>query len=730
MSSALANAAPLKAEIRLAEAVSLFEADLSTEQKATFRSYRSQSCKSPPDIHDVMRLTAEIDRHTSSKLGGGRCFGPRLTNALQAVQQFAALGDIIVGGAQNIIASGVWSLVRMTLLLVSINDSDMKTYQSELEGWGNSIKEEVSLLMGQNIGEQSSRLKALSRFSESESRRQRLKAHVRVLDSCSTYDYQTTWKEIRKVGNTTLFDETPEYQNWKAGADSCTLACTGKLGSGKSVLLANIVDDLHLHVQNLTMVEQLIDETASVLDFEGIVMVLQRALPLDFKAYFVLDGLDECDELQRRILIQQLRKLQDEFALLICVSFRLEADNALRLGSEQFAKHSTIAVPEDNPDIVTFISAELERCIKSGKLTIGNPTLILEIEDALLQGAQGMFLWVALQIESLCAAKTDEAIRQALADLPKDLPETFSRVLQRSGESGKQYQMRTFELVTVAHRPLTTEELRESLSVVPGDAVWNPARLLNDVYSVLACCGSLISVDEEASTSRRQPNYNIGKVLADASKHVKSPSVDQFQFYSYAKSYWLQHAQCISTHEPVIYNLLLKLLKQGIVVMNTRDDGVRTLLLWAAKQGHDAIVKLLVEKGTDLETKNIFNETPLSFAAQEGHEAVVKLLLEKGANIESRSDNDRTPLSLAAEKGHEAAVKLLLEKGANIESKSYNNQTPLLLAAEKGHEAIVKLLLGKGADLESKDGCGRTPLLWAAQEGHVTVVKLLQSYKG
>lgn len=40
--------------------------------------------------------------------------------------------------------------------------------------------------------EQSSRFKALLRSSESESHRQRLKAHARVLDSCSIYDYQTT----------------------------------------------------------------------------------------------------------------------------------------------------------------------------------------------------------------------------------------------------------------------------------------------------------------------------------------------------------------------------------------------------------------------------------------------------------------------------------------------------------------------------------------------------------
>lgn len=62
-----------------------------------------------------MRLTAEIDRSASRK--GRRCFGPRLTNVLQAVQQFASIGDIIIGDSQNLIACGVWSLVRMTLLV-------------------------------------------------------------------------------------------------------------------------------------------------------------------------------------------------------------------------------------------------------------------------------------------------------------------------------------------------------------------------------------------------------------------------------------------------------------------------------------------------------------------------------------------------------------------------------------------------------------------------------------
>ena len=37
----------------------------------------------------------------------------------------------------------------------------------------------------------------------------------------------------------------------------------------------------------------------------------------------------------------------------------------------------------------------------------------------------------------------------------------------------------------------------------------------------------------------------------------------------------------------------------------------------------------------------------------------MKLLLEKGAELESKDNYGRAPLSLAAEKGHEAVVKLL-----------------------------------------------------------------------
>jgi ankyrin repeat protein len=56
-------------------------------------------------------------------------------------------------------------------------------------------------------------------------------------------------------------------------------------------------------------------------------------------------------------------------------------------------------------------------------------------------------------------------------------------------------------------------------------------------------------------------------------------------------------------------------------------------------------------------------------AALNRHEAIIKLLLEKGADVEAKVEDGWTPLLWAAEKGYETIVKLLVEKGANVESK-------------------------------------------------------------
>jgi len=87
--------------------------------------------------------------------------------------------------------------------------------------------------------------------------------------------------------------------------------------------------------------------------------------------------------------------------------------------------------------------------------------------------------------------------------------------------------------------------------------------------------------------------------------------------------------------------------------------------------------------------------TPLSYAAEDGHEAVVLLLVEQeDVKADSKGVNGRTPLSYAAEVGHEAVVRLLAERDdVEADSKAIDGATPLWYAAVGGHEAVAKLLL-------------------------------------
>ncbi|CAO2650666.1 Nn.00g019580.m01.CDS01 [Neocucurbitaria sp. VM-36] len=252
---------------------------------------------------------------------------------------------------------------------------------------------------------------------------------------------------------------------------------------------------------------------------DTIVYLLRYFLPRKYKTYVVLDGLDLCDRAEQEMIAKQLQDLQREFSIFSCVSLRLDPEARQESISEGFPGAKVVSSLENTSDIEAFIEAELELCLERRKLVIGDPLLILDIHEALSKGSKGMFLWVALQIKSLCTMQTDEEITNALSDLPEDLSEIYNLILKKSPESDKSYQKQILEVVTAAQRHLTVEELREAVSVSPGDTVWTASKLVNDIYSAMATCGCLLVVDEEEETVR-----------------FMHPSVEQFLFSRYRDS--------------------------------------------------------------------------------------------------------------------------------------------------------------------------------------------------
>jgi ankyrin repeat protein len=82
----------------------------------------------------------------------------------------------------------------------------------------------------------------------------------------------------------------------------------------------------------------------------------------------------------------------------------------------------------------------------------------------------------------------------------------------------------------------------------------------------------------------------------------------------------------------------------------------------------------------------------LCVAAYNGHLEVVKLLLEKGADIEHKDNDGRTPLCVAAYNGHLEVVRLLLEKGADIEHKDNDGRIPFSLASRDIIEDCIDIM--------------------------------------
>src|ERR1041385_3091971 len=144
------------------------------------------------------------------------------------------------------------------------------------------------------------------------------------------------------------------------------------------------------------------------------------------------------------------------------------------------------------------------------------------------------------------------------------------------------------------------------------------------------------------------------------------------------------------------------------------DDRGITPLMYAAEIGSLDAMRLLIDRGADVNAQNAFGSTALMWSVSEP--AKVRLLLDHGAQVNTAATSGRTALIIAAFTNPSAeVVRLLLAKGAKVDVMDQRHVTPMNAATFGNDTATVKLLLDAGGDIETPDTfIGLTPLMNAA----------------
>jgi hypothetical protein len=157
-----------------------------------------------------------------------------------------------------------------------------------------------------------------------------------------------------------------------------------------------------------------------------------------------------------------------------------------------------------------------------------------------------------------------------------------------------------------------------------------------------------------------------------------------------------------------------------------RDDAGNTPLHTAIQlhAGTD-IISLLIEKGSDINSRNNIIQTPLHAAFEANNKAAVEILARAGADIFAKNADGLSPLSIAFSRGTDAVSWLINER--NLDSTDQVGNTIAHSAAAYGSLEILRHVLELGADPTERNLAGELPSDTAAREGNSEIAAYLNS---
>ncbi|BFZ24222.1 hypothetical protein BsWGS_27261 [Bradybaena similaris] len=129
--------------------------------------------------------------------------------------------------------------------------------------------------------------------------------------------------------------------------------------------------------------------------------------------------------------------------------------------------------------------------------------------------------------------------------------------------------------------------------------------------------------------------------------------------------------------------------------LNKGDDHRFSLLHWAAREGRDNIVDMLVKRGARINATNMGDDTPIHLAAAHGHREVVVMLLQNKANVNAINEHGNTPLHYACFWGYDQIAEDLVNNGGLVNLANKFDEVPL----DKCKPFLAKMLKERAINL-------------------------------
>uniref|UniRef100_A0A0B7A2V3 Protein kinase domain-containing protein n=1 Tax=Arion vulgaris TaxID=1028688 RepID=A0A0B7A2V3_9EUPU len=133
--------------------------------------------------------------------------------------------------------------------------------------------------------------------------------------------------------------------------------------------------------------------------------------------------------------------------------------------------------------------------------------------------------------------------------------------------------------------------------------------------------------------------------------------------------------------------------------LNKGDDHRFSLLHWAAREGRDNIVDMLIKRGARINATNMGDDTPIHLAAAHGHREVVLMLLQNKANVNSINEHGNTPLHYACFWGYDQITEDLVNNGALVNMANKFDEVPLDKCKPYLAKVLKERAVNQGQDL-------------------------------